>query len=294
MTDRIDFLTPVGRIVGGDPFKANSTDATGRPLTIKTGPRAGEPRQEWFVALAIPKSDPGWPELYGKITQAARDGFPHLFDAQGNCSHPRFAFKVTDGDSQTPNSNGRRPCDREGYPGNWVVNCSTGIQPQCYSQGGAETLTDPASIKRGYYVRLYGSVVGNGAQQQPGVFVNFSMVELVAYGEEIKVGPDAAAVFGGSPAAALPPGASATPVTPAGPPIAQPGPTAAAPPVPPTPAAAPPPQPQPGVIRTGQPAPSNADFLRGPKTYAMPDGNQYTAEQLLAAGWTQAQIESLG
>jgi hypothetical protein len=106
------------------------------------------------------------------------------------------------------------------------------------------------------------------------VYLNLTMVELCGFGEEIKTGPDGAAVFGGTPAGALPPGASPTP-------LAAPTVPAGAQPVPPAAAAPPPPAP---------------DFLNPPadKLYTLGDGQQYTAEQLLAAGWTPEQIDGLG
>jgi hypothetical protein len=96
MTEPTQILTPVGRIVQGDCFKGRDTDMQGNPLTVKTGPRAGEARSEWFVALAVPKTDPGWPAIQAAIHQAAQAGFPTLFDAQGNCTNPNFSFKYTD------------------------------------------------------------------------------------------------------------------------------------------------------------------------------------------------------
>lgn len=275
MTEPTNILTPVGRIVQGDCFKGRATDMQGNPLTIKSGPNAGQPRTEWFVALAIPKDDPGWPVLQAAIHQAARAGFPNMFDAQGNCTNPNFSFKYIDGDSQVAGPTGRRPCDNEGFPGHWILKFRSGFAPQCFSRGGASILTDPDSIKRGYYVRISGSVVGNDSPVRPGVYLNLTMVELCGFGEEIKTGPDGAAVFGGTPAGALPPGASPTP-------LAAPTVPAAAQPVPQTAPGAPPP-----------PAP---DFLNPPaaaRTYTLGDGKQYTAEQLLAAGWTQAQIDGL-
>ena len=106
--------------------------------------------------------------------------------------------------------------------------------------------------------------------QQPGVYLNHSMVEFIGHGVEIITGPDAAAVFGGAPGA-LPAGASATPVAPATP-IA-------------TPAAA------------VTPAP---DFLNPPGAPAAPaapveksyniGGTVYTESALRAAGWTDTQL----
>jgi hypothetical protein len=248
----------------------------GNPLTIKSGPRAGQPRTEWFIALAIPKTDPGWPAIQAAIHQAARVGFPNLFDAQGGCSNPDFSFKYIDGDSQVPGATGRKPCDNEGFPGHWILKFKSGFEPQCFSQGGKEIITDPSMIKRGYYVRIAGSVTGNNSPVRPGVYVNLSMIELCGYGPEIKTGPDGAAVFGGSPAGNLPPGASATPIAastaPAGATPA-PGDFQATPPIPP--------------FADGPPPPAPV------KIYTLPDGSKFTKAQLLAANWTPEQIAGL-
>ena len=229
-------LTPVGRLVQGDCFEGQTKDAEGNPLVIKNGPNAGQPRVDYFMAIAIPKTDPEYNDLWAIIHNEARTSFPSLFDASGNCISPKFAFKVVDGDSQVPNTKGVKPCEREGFPGHWVLNFSGGYAPKCYIQenGAYKQVTDPSMIKKGYYIRIAGTVKGNGSQQQPGIFLNHSMVELVGYGEEIVTGPNADAVFGGAPAAQLPAGASATPLAPASAPatptaIPQPGQAPAAP-----------------------------------------------------------------
>jgi len=261
---RLDFLTPVGRLVAGDVFKANTTDPQGQPLTIKSGPNAGQPRTEYYFAIAIPKTDPGYPALKAKLLEAAKAGFPTLFDVAGNCARPDFAWKITDGDSQTPNMNGTIPANKEGYAGCWVVSFKSSFAAQVYTKGGEAIITDPGQIKKGYYIRVYGSVTANGNQQRPGVFLNPSMVELVGYGEEIVSGPDGTAVFGTAPAP-LPTGASMTPI--AGTPLAMPGIT-----------------PAPDFLN---PAPTPT-----PTTYTV-GGAQYTAEQLKEAGWTDEQIKAI-
>lgn len=270
----VNIVTPAGRIVGGDCWRGNTTDATGAPLIIKNGPNAGQPRTEYYLGLAIPKTDPDYAALYAQIVAEAKATFPTLFDAAGNCVNPAFAFKVTDGDSEIPNKKGIRPCDREGYPGHWILHFSTSIAPTCYETGGAALITDPERIKRGYWVRVGGSVVGNGSVESPGVFLNQSMIEFVAYGQEIKAGPDAKAVFGGTPVTTLPPGASATPLTPTTPP-------------PSTGVPAPAPMPQQG------PPPAPVPFADGPRMYKTADGQQWTHEQLVAAGYTPEQIAGL-
>lgn len=302
MSTKIDILTPVGRIVAGDVFKANTTDAQGRPLTIKTGPNAGQTRTEYYFALAIPKTDPTYnAEVLAKLQATAKAGFPTMFDANGQCVRPDFAWKIVDGDSMVPNQNNTVPSTKEGYPGHWVLSFKGGFAPKVYSKGGEAVITDPEQVKRGYYVRVYGSVAANGDTQKPGVYLNPSMVELVGYGDEINSGPDGSAVFGGAPAANLPAGASATPL--AGTPIAQPAAVAA-----PQPVAAPaapqvqpaqdflnpqntPAAPQP-VAAPVAPAAAPAAPV-APKTYKV-QGAQYTAEQLKAGGWTDEQIATLG
>lgn len=301
-TKATEILTPVGRLVQGDCFEPQTTDAEGNPLVIKNGPNAGQKRVDYFMAIAIPKTDPGWAEIWGKIHEEARQSFPSLFDAQGNCISPKFAFKVLDGDSQVPNSKGSKPCDREGFPGHWVLNFSGGFAPKCYTKGGAAQIVNPAELKRGYYVRIYGTVKGNGSQQQPGIFLNHSMVELVGYGEEIVTGPSGEAVFGGAPAGNLPAGASSTPLAPATP-MAHPGAAApAAGPGAPAPAATPAPanvKPAPDFLNgpaggaPGGPAAPAAPAPAAEVKYTHPDGNAYTEAQLVAAGWSAEQVHAL-
>jgi len=297
-TNRTDILTPVGRLVAGDVFKANTTDAQGRPLTIKSGPNAGQPRTEYYFALAIPKTDPSYDaEVMQKLQATAKAGFPTMFDANGQCVRPDFAWKVVDGDSNIPNQNNTIPSTKEGYPGHWVLSFKGGFPPKVYSKGGEAVITDPEQVKRGYYVRVYGSVAANGDNQKPGVYLNPSMVELVGYGDEINNGPDGVAVFGGAPAANLPAGASATPVAPTTP-IAQLSAVA----VPAVPGAAP--QPAAPQVQLAQdflnpqnaapaPHPMAPAAPVAPKAYTV-QGAQYTAEQLKAGGWTDEQIATLG
>ena len=303
-----EILTPVGRLVMGDCFEAQTTDAEGKPLLIKNGPNTGQPRVDYYMGIAVPKTDAGYNELWAKVHGEARLAFPGLFDAAGNCVNPKFAFKIIDGDSRVPNTKGIKPCDREGFAGHWVLNFSGGFAPKCYTAGGAEVITDPNMIKRGYFIRIYGSVKGNGSQQQPGIFLNHSMVELVGYGEEIITGPRGDAVFGGSPAGALPAGASATPVAGAAP-IAQAPPPPAGAAVAPA-AMAPPPAtttalPPPAATQAAPPASTVApapDFLNGPATAPAPaadvlyvdvNGGKFTEAQLLAVGYTAEQIAAL-
>lgn len=206
---QINFTTPVGRLVQGDLYTPNTKDAEGRPLTIKHGPSAGQARVDYYVALAIPKV-PGqhWAssDWGSKIWQAG-----HAFMAAAG-QVPAFAWKVRDGDSTTPNRKGRKPCEQEGFPGHWILGCSSGFAPKIYTLVGQREpllVEQKDAVNLGDYVQINGNVDGNGSQQQPGVFVNMNMVCLVGYGQRIVIGPDvASAGFGGAP---LPAGASLTP-----------------------------------------------------------------------------------
>ena len=318
--DAVEIMTPSGRMVQGDAFEPQTKDAQGNPLTVKSGPNAGQPRVNYFVAIAIPKTDPGWPEIWAKINAVARAGFPTLFDTAGTCIAPAFAFKVTDGDSTIPNQRNIRPCDREGFPGNWILNFSNGFPPECFDQN-VNKIVDKNAIKRGYFIRVLGSIVSNNSPSTPGIYLNVGMIQLVGFGDEIRTSPDGAAIFGGTPMGALPPGASATPLAPSTAPAVPgaPGAPAApvAPVVPAVPIAAPtapgvPPVP---VTSTVQPAPNFLHPQGAPATPAVPvapvaatapttpvapaemyrihNGVRIAESVLRANTWTEAQIAGL-
>src|ERR1700733_10382568 len=111
MSNRIELLTPVGRLVQGSLYEPQTTDAENKPLTIRSGPNGGQPRVDFYFALAVPKGgEQHWSQTQwgAKIWQAGHVGFPN-----GQTQSPTFAWKVTDGDSQVPNRMGKKPADRE-------------------------------------------------------------------------------------------------------------------------------------------------------------------------------------
>lgn len=270
------FIFPTGRVVGGNLYKPRTVDAEGRPLVYKSGPDIGKPREDWFFAVAFPKvAGQHWAstDWGAKIWEVG-----HAFQAAAG-QNPRFAWKVQDGDSTVPNQNGKRNCDREGYPGNWIVSFSSSYAPRIFNRDGSSPITDADAVKPGYFVQVFAEAKANGSQQQPGVFINHRMVALQGYGPEIVFGPDASAVGFGQ--GALPAGASAVPVgalaaPPApGVPGAPPAPPAAGVAVPPTtpvPGAtvAPPAPPSPGAgvasAPSAPPAPPAA-----PAVYVQPN-----------------------
>lgn len=201
------FLTPVGRMVQGDPFEAQTKNMKGQPLVTK----AGHPTQRYFCAVAFSKVDASFAELYASMVRVARAGFPHLFNAQGQCTHPRFSWKIMDGDGI--DDNGRQNSTKPGFAGHWVVKFQTSFPPRCFHAGRYqphEQIQDPKAIPCGYYVRIAGAMEPNGDTDKPGLYMNMSMVELVGGqpSDIIVSGPDASVVFGGAPAQ-LPAGVSA-------------------------------------------------------------------------------------
>nr|WP_297388173.1 hypothetical protein [uncultured Roseateles sp.] len=318
MATKMNLTSPVGRVVEGDFYKPNTTDAEGRPLVYKTGPDAGKPRVDYYFALAIPKGPEaqhgafGWmaTEWGQKIRQVGEAFMAHATQLPG------FAWKVTDGDSQIPNKNGRKPCDREGFKGHWVLKFSGGYAPKIYNANGTQAIVEPGAVKPGYFVQVNFDVDSNGSQSQPGVYLNHRMVALAGYGPEIHFGPDpSAAGFGVG--VQLPPGASATPPAGFTPPQAPGAPAVPAIPGTPAPAMAPPAAlpPTGGPAYSGAPvppavsvppmlppavpaavmAPPNPAFLQVPSVPAAPaaparkltdkaGGASY--EQLIGAGWT--------
>ena len=208
MSQRVNITSPVGRIVMGSLYDPSTTDAEGKPLVVKTGPNAGQPRVNYFFALAIPKgAEPHWAHTpWGQqIWAVGNQAFPNAAQS------PAFAWKIEDGDSQIPNKKGRKPCDNEGWRGHWILKFSGGFAPKVYQQEGAGFVQAMQKdfVKPGYFVEVAFSVEGNGSQSQPGVYLNHSMVCFRAYGQEIVFGPDVASAGFGQ--AALPTGASVTP-----------------------------------------------------------------------------------
>lgn len=286
-----NFTTPVGRLVAGSLYKGQTQDAEGRPLLIKNGPNAGQPRVDYYFGLAIAKgAEPHWAHTeWGQKIWAVG----HAFQPSAG-QNPKFAWKVADGDSQIPNANGKKNCDREGWRGHWILHISSGYAPRIFkARAGTnpptfDPMVEPDAVKLGYYVQVNINADANNSTQQPGVYLNHSMVCFSAFGPEIFVGPDAASAgFGAAP---LPAGASMTPpanfnpaATAAGAPPLVPNlpPVPGAPPVPPG-AVVPPP-----VLVPPVPAAAPARVLT-------PAAGGATYEALLGAGWTDATLIANG
>lgn len=218
-----NITTPIGRLVYGDPARRFPiTDDHGRPKMQADGQT---PATEISFGLAIPKGpEQHWAETeWGSVIwQEGMNGFRN-----GEFNMPAFSWKIVDGDSQIPNRKGNKPCDKEGYPGHWVLSFSTRFDIKLfdYIHGQGGEIFEEGVIKNGHYVQVYADVKPNNENnpnvQSPGVYLNPVYVAHSAYGPVIATssGPDVATVgFGGGQ---LPPGASKTPIgggfNPAGP-----------------------------------------------------------------------------
>lgn len=276
-----NFTSPVGRMVQGDIFKPRTTDQQGNPLTTKSGPNAGQPRSDYFVAVAVPKNSPDWAAFKAIIDAEAKAAWP-----QGQFNSPKFSDKIIDGDGV--DDNGKQNSEKAGFAGCWVVRFSSGFAPALWARSKVlpehmrspdpesfVQVTDPSVLKRGYFVRVAGNVAGNNNIQSPGLYLNYNMVELVGYGDEIVSGPTASMAFG-SPAAA--PTGQSTPV----PTAAAPAPTPSAP----APTASPTPEPYTGYADVPAPAPS------GPQMTAKAGATPY--EAFIAKGWTDDTLRANG
>ena len=290
---RVNITSPVGRVVMGSLYTANTTDMEGNPLVVKTGANAGQARVEYFFGLAIPK---------GQETHWAQTAWGQTIWAVGNqafqqaAQSPSFSWKIEDGDSTVPNKAGNKPCDREGWKGHWVLKLKGGYAPKVYraEAGSYVQVAEENYIKPGYFVEVLMNVDGNNNQKNPGVYLNHSMVCFRAYGPEIVFGPDVnEAGFGQAP---LPAGASMTP--PAGT-IPMPAPVPVVPnpqflQVPGPGAIAPPPNPTPAAVVAAPviPLPNVPAAPSSPKMTAKAAGASYQA--FITGGWTDANLIAQG
>ena len=212
--ERKQILFPVGRLVGGSLYKPREKDAEGQLLVIKKGANVGQSRVDYYLGVAFAKTaGVAWhqTEWGAAMLAAGAAAFPQQYQ------NADFAWKVDDGDSTVKNRKGlgRAPSENADWRGHWVVKFSGGFSPKVYQRlaaGGYSDVLPEGFVNLGDFIQIDGNVVGNGSTSQPGVFVNHGMTLFAAYGTRITLGPDAATVFGAGPAAALPAGASLTPV----------------------------------------------------------------------------------
>ena len=198
-----DIVTPVGRIVWGNPLIAKQRrDDNNKPKIREDG----TPDMVYSFGLAIDKQQFG--AVYQVMQQEAMAVFPNgQFPAD-------FAWKFVDG--YGVDRRGQPYNQRPGYAGCYVmaVESNFPIRVVQLVAGSYQDMT--TGVKTGDYVMVGLGIVGHGTKpgvrmSKPGLYINPKMVRFVGYGEEIVVGPNAEGMFGTADVA-LPPGASTAPV----------------------------------------------------------------------------------
>jgi hypothetical protein len=313
-SQKYDDLTPPGRMVWGDLYKADPNDYEGRPKVFKTGPDAGKPRSSYDFGIAIPKN-PGehWAStVWGAaIWQAGHAGASNAKDL------PDFSWKVTDGDSavlpplKPGKPQGKAPNQKIGFPGHWVLSLSSSFAPQIVdgTNGQFTPITQPDAVKAGDFIQVKGNASYNGSSGNPGVFLNHEVVCFSGYHPQGRLatgGVDATKVGFAAGAAA---GATTTPVGAAAVPApgslaaeASPRTVAAAQaPLPPAVAA---PAAAPAAPTVVTPNASFAPPVPGapvppvpsapPARVMLPAANGATYDAMKAAGWTDEQLVQHG
>lgn len=223
-------VTGLGRIVQGDLETLSNLDQKGNVKVVKSGPNLGKPAApENYFAVAFPKlvpnplaagqliANPDWARVKAYLNMVGKAGWPTFFPAGAvECVNPNFSFKITDGDGY--DKSGVHNATKEGFAGCWILKFSTQFLPKRFYQGRyqpQDQITEPGAIKRGDHVRVIFTSEANKSTESPGVYVRPSSVELCHVGTAIVSanvsGPDAAAGFGGGPAATYVP-ADAQPV----------------------------------------------------------------------------------
>jgi hypothetical protein len=155
-------------------------DDNGQPLLDSKG----EHKSQAYVALAIAKGSEKawWDTSWGaKIAKAGQDGWP-----AGEWQRPDFSWKVADGDSRIPNKAGRVPADKEGWAGHWILKLTTHYPIDCYVNGNHnQKVMRAETFKRGDYIRVVFTTLGNAPSKSPGVYINLRCAELIRAGQEI-------------------------------------------------------------------------------------------------------------
>lgn len=212
---RFPIVSPIGRIVEGDPWTAQEKDANGQLRVIKTGPKAGQPNPQFYIGLAVPKlvngqPNPDFQAFYAFVDQVARASWPNLFPNGGPCIRQDFAWKVRDGDGFS--REGKPLKDKPGFAGHWIISFASSFAPEIVvetSPGVYAAITDKELVKRGYWGRVGASISSNESTQTPGLYLNLEKFELKGKGEVIATGLSAAQAFGQSAATAVPEGMQA-------------------------------------------------------------------------------------
>lgn len=201
MADRMQFFTPVGRFVSGDLVTKRDKDHQNRPVAPD--------KQTYQFGVAIRKDDPAVGPLIQQIATHAYSYYqtkaPHVAQRVVNWMQTLdgFSMKISNGDA--PNQRGQV---NQNTVGCWVFWFSTGLDI-VGSIAPSNAQIPVAQIKRGWYVDVAGSVAVNElTDDNAGVYLNPTVVRLIAEGDEIVGSVDPQQIYANHAAPVqLPPGA---------------------------------------------------------------------------------------
>jgi hypothetical protein len=168
-----DILSPVGRLVQGHPLVAKDKNMQGAPLTF----RNGEPRSNFFFAIAVKKSNKKFDVMMESVKNEAESGFPIL---RGKLQFPseKFSWKIVDGDLPEHE-------DKQGFAGCWIMKFSNSFVSEVVDLQTRQGIISQDQLKCGDYVQVFFRCKANGNKEKPGVYLNQLSVGKVMDGEEI-------------------------------------------------------------------------------------------------------------
>lgn len=289
--DMMTLLSPVGRLVQGSMYKPRTQDWDGNQLVYKTGENKGQPRNEYYCALAVKKgAEKSWSETnWGqKIVVVAQTLFPG-----GQWQKPDFAWKVSDGDDTEENMNGNRPCEQEGFAGHWILKFSNGYAPQIVNENGSASILEKDAVLAGDYIQIAAIMKSNGQQKaNSGLFLNHTCVAFVRHGVRIFTGIDPKNIGFGVDTV-IPAEASEVPVSRGfTPPVSVATPAPVPTPAPYAQILTPPPAAtrMNGGYSDEHPHPLSTPTPVPPKRVMLPKAGTNTYEQFVASGWTDIDL----
>ena len=168
-------VSPMGRMVQGHPLRPITKDMQGNPLRPF---RDGTPRQNFFLAVAVKKSNKKIDFFMETIENVARNAFPRIKNL--SCPSYNFSWKIKDGD--IPNSEGEI---KEGFEGCWIIRFSNCFCSEVVDLQTRQPIINQEGIKCGDYVQVVASIKGNGNKEKPGLYLNQLSVGKVMDGEPI-------------------------------------------------------------------------------------------------------------
>jgi len=212
-------LTPVGRIVQGDPYVGFHNTDDKKQLKYNED---GTPEMTYMVSLALDKRNPEVAPFLAQIMAEAKSLFPSQFDAAGNCINPNFSSKIIDGDVGV-DANGKANNSKPGFAGHYILKIAGKYPIKCYTRQNQELKPDDKhadQVYPGCFVVVAISVQSNGwkpgEMTKPGIKVYPQAVRFVGHGEPMARGINPDQAFAEAANRFVPAGMSATPLAGAG------------------------------------------------------------------------------